>query len=174
MQQWHQAIDYRWKVLTSLFVGLFSVPVFAQTGPQGVTLQGRILNPNDQPIESSQVVITIEIHSPGSEDCLLFKEAHTLNMTGSEGIFSLVLGAGSQSGGGFESTSTLAQVFNNGVGILPGLTCATGDSYTPAASHKRKLKFSFDDGDSGPQAVTQSFDIQAVPMPSTLIASKVR
>jgi len=134
----------------------------AQTSPQVVSLQGRILDPASLPLESASVQFTIEVISPGAEECLLFQETHTLNMTGSGGVFSLNVGIGSRAGVGFEDVSTLAQVFNNASGALSSLTCTVGTTYTPAATAKRKIKMTFDDG-GGPQVVTQLLDLQSVP-----------
>ncbi|MDZ4661706.1 MAG: hypothetical protein SGJ18_08805, partial [Pseudomonadota bacterium] len=141
---------------------VFCVAAQAQTSPQVMSLQGRILDPANLPLESASVQFTIEVISPGAEECLLFQETHTLNMTGSGGVFSLNVGIGTRAGVGFEDTSTLAQVFNNASGALSSLTCTVGTTYTPATTAKRKIKMTFDDG-GGPQVVTQLLDLQSVP-----------
>jgi len=139
----------------------------AQTSPQVVSLQGRILDPSNNALESVNVAFIIEILSPNVDECVLFKETYTLNMTGSGGVFSLPIGAGlARVGANFEDTSTLAQVFNNGASAMTSLTCATAvTSYTPATTHKRKIRMSFNDiaGGGGQQVVTQLLDLQSVP-----------
>jgi hypothetical protein len=131
-------------------------------GPQGITLQGTILTPANQPEEAASVTFTLQVVSPGSEDCLLYQETQTVNMTSSSGAFSLVLGSGTRSGVGFQSTSTLAQIFNNSSGTISSLTCASGSSYTPNSSDSRKIVLTFDDG-SGPQTLSPSLSVESVP-----------
>ena len=130
--------------------------------PQGLTLQGTILTPAGLPEEAGSVSFTVQIKSPGVENCLLYQESQTLNMNNSGGAFSLIVGTGTRPGGGFQATSTLAQVFNNASGAITSLTCASGTSYTPASADSRKVTITFDDG-SGPQTLTQTLSVQAVP-----------
>ncbi|OQW49338.1 MAG: hypothetical protein A4S09_12545, partial [Proteobacteria bacterium SG_bin7] len=155
----------RQKIFSTLFTVaflLFFGTAIAQTSPQGLSLQGRILDSSNNPLEDASVAFTVQIVSPGAEECVLYEETHTLNMTGSGGVFALPVGAGTRSGAAFEDTSTLAQVFNNGSGQINSLTCSSGNSYTPASGAKRKIKMTFDNG-GGPQVVTQTLDVQAVP-----------
>jgi hypothetical protein len=139
---------------------------FAQKlSPQGLTLQGRIIKPDGTVLESASVAFTVEVRSPDPDDCLLYSEQFTLNMTGSSGIFSFNAGTGTRSASGFANTSTLAQVFNNSraTAITP-LTCTSGaTSYQPASTHKRVIKIGFDDGATGFQYALQTLDVQAVP-----------
>ncbi len=145
------------------FVALtFLSTAIAQTSPQGISLQGRIMDSGDNPLEDLSVLFTVQVLSPGAEECVLYEETHTVNMTGSGGVFALPLGAGTRSGAAFEDTSTLAQVFNNASAQINALTCASGNSFTPGTGNKRKVKMTFDVG-GGPQVVTQMLDIQAVP-----------
>lgn len=150
--------------LTSLFFVFISYSsiVFAQTSPQGISLQGRIIDSSNNPLEDPNVLFTLQVVSPGIEECVLYEESHTVNMTGSGGVFALAIGAGTRAGAAFEDTSTLAQVFNNAGAQMNALSCASGNSYTPGTTAKRKIKMTFDIG-GGPQVVTQTLDIQAVP-----------
>ncbi len=134
----------------------------AANSPQALMLQGTILNPAGLPQEDASVAFTVELRSPGAENCLLYSESHTLNMTNSGGAFSLPIGSGTRSGAGFQATSTLADVFDNGASNITGLTCTTGTSYDPIALHSRKIQITFDDG-SGPQSLTQTLSVQSVP-----------
>ena len=74
--------------------------------PQAITLQGTILTPSGLPLETASVGFTVEIRSPGAENCLLYRETHTLNMTNSGGAFSLPIGTGVRAGGGFQETKS--------------------------------------------------------------------
>ncbi|MCM2282057.1 MAG: hypothetical protein NDI61_09445, partial [Bdellovibrionaceae bacterium] len=154
-----------WKriaLVAGAFWLLAPVLAVAQTSPQGLTLQGRILKANDQPLEEPSVTFTVQVRSPGVEDCLLFEETHDLNMTGTTGVFAIPVGAGTRSGTGFAGTSSLLDAFNNSGAAIGSLTCGSGTSYTAASGHQRKLKLIFNDG-FGTQTVTQALDIHAVP-----------
>lgn len=130
--------------------------------PQAITLQGTILTPSGLPLETASVGFTVEIRSPGAENCLLYRETHTLNMTNSGGAFSLPIGTGVRAGGGFQETSTLSAVFDNDSADITGLTCQTGSNYDPASGDTRKVSITFDDG-TGPQNLNQTLSVQSVP-----------
>ena len=149
-------------ILSPIILCLAFSTASAQISPQGISLQGRIVDSSNNPLEDLNVIFTVHILSPGAEECVLYEETHTVNMTGSGGVFALPVGSGTRSGTAFEDTSTLAQVFNNASAAINSLTCATGNSYSPATGNKRKIKMTFDNG-GGPQVVTQTLDIQAVP-----------
>ncbi len=150
------------KLILALLCTLAGSALKAQTSPQSLSLQGKILDVSNNPLEAASVLFTVQILSPGAEECILYQETHTISMTGSGGIFSLPLGTGGRVGAGFQFTSTLAQVFSNSSGVMGGLNCSVGNSFTPVANDKRKVKMTFDDG-GGAQTVTQTLEIQAVP-----------
>ncbi len=155
-------MDVCGKILTLLYGIVLATTAMAQSSPQAMSLQGKILDASNTPVEAASVTFAIQILSPGIEQCLLYQETQTINMSGSGGIFSLPLGAGTRSGAGFENTSSLATIFNNASGALTGLTCLVGTSYAPSGGAIRKIKLTFDAG-TGPQVVTQTLDLQAVP-----------
>ncbi|MCB0379300.1 MAG: hypothetical protein KDD33_12475, partial [Bdellovibrionales bacterium] len=133
----------------------------AYASPSSFVYQGQIIKPSGQALEEPSVTFTVEIYSPGAEQCLLFQETHTINMVGSKGVFTLPLGEGSRSGSDWEDTSTLVQAFNNNAGTITVTTCTIGTDYTPTASDKRKIRLSFDDG-SGP-VVANMQEIHSAP-----------
>ena len=114
------------------------------------------------PVESS-VDITLKITSPSVPECVLFEETHSVNLTGSEGIFTVDIGGGAPTAN--DEGLTLTQVFSNNGTAISSLSC-TGlpatTSYPPAAGDSRKIYVSFVDG-----AQTVSFAtpyvIQSVP-----------
>jgi hypothetical protein len=134
----------------------------AENGPQGIAVQGTIFNAQNQPESASSVVFTIDVRSPGAENCLLYRETQTLNMSGSSGNFSFILGSGARSGSSFEDTSTIAQAFSNNVGTLASLSCANGSSYSPVSGQQRSLALAFDDG-FGTHTLSQALNVQSVP-----------
>ena len=78
----------------------------------------------------------------------MYEEQHVINMTGSEGVFSLSVGNGARGVGGFEDTSVLNQIFQNTGNYTP-LTCVMGSNYAPVLGDRRKLRMSYDDGGGG-------------------------
>ncbi|MCM2280955.1 MAG: hypothetical protein NDI61_03815 [Bdellovibrionaceae bacterium] len=138
---------------------LFAQDVHAGGTPGSLTYQGRILKPDGSPLESNNVQFTLQVRSPGSESCLLYEETHIVNMAASDGVFSLVVGAGTPTANSL--AYTLSQVFDNSM-PLTGLNCATGNSYTPSTGASRKFRVSFDDG-TAVVAITPDHDVQSVP-----------
>ena len=129
--------------------------VFSSPGAltQPLTLQGRIVKEgSNQPLESQDVELTLEIRSPGNE-CLLYKETFSnLDMTGSGGFFALSMGMGE--GDSSESPLSLDKALDNKV-PFPNLTCPGIDpndssldiqgSYDPSPEDSRILWLSFND-----------------------------
>ena len=151
----------RW---SSFFITIFSFSICWGTSVENVTYNGRLISPNGSPLEAGSVVFTMKILDP-TENCVLYKENQTLNMAGSNGAFSLVIGEGTRTDGG---TQTLKQVFTN-AGTLAGLTCVTGTAYAAASTDDRKLSVTFNDG-IATQTLT-SIAIKSVPF--ALQASQV-
>ncbi|MCB9024800.1 MAG: tail fiber domain-containing protein [Bdellovibrionaceae bacterium] len=135
--------------------------VQAQT-PQGLTLQGTILDASDLPQEGASVSFVVQILSSDGNACLLYEESHVLNMTGSQGAFSLIVGTGTRSGVSYEDTNTLALAMDNTLGVQSSLTCGVGTTYDPAPGDSRDVLISFNDG-SGVQTLTQNLLVQSVP-----------
>ncbi len=134
----------------------------AQAGPESFAYEGKLLDPNGDPVVAASVSFVVQIRSPNVADCNLYEETHTLNMSASNGYFSLTIGDGTRSGSNFEDTSTLAQVFTS-TGTMSTLTCTSGaTSYTPAAVDGRKLRISFNDG-GGVQTMTSDLSINSAP-----------
>ncbi len=147
--------------LTSL-IGLSS----AFAAPAKFTYQGQIIKPNGQALESNSVQFTLEILSPEPELCVLYKESHTVNMTNSNGIFSLTVGEGVKPGdGSYEDLTSLADALDNSIGMVAPTTCALGPNYTADPSDGRKLRLTFDDG-SGPVTLAQDHNVVSVPYAS--------
>ncbi len=118
---------------------LFALHSVAQAGI-GLTYQGRIIKPDGNPLDSSSVRFTIEIKS--YNDCLLYQETQTVNLSTSAGVFSLNIGsAPAPNIHNFVGTS-LSSVFTNR-STFTGLSGCTGGSYAPNADDDRKIVVSF-------------------------------
>ena len=127
---------------------------------QPLLFQGRILKSSGQPLEASSVIFKIAVRSPGIEDCLMYEEQFTKDMTGTAGVFVLDIsaGTGTRTDGGSYSTR---EIFSNRASFsFAAGTCSVGSSYVPAASHGRKVQIVFKESgasswESGPISVTR-------------------
>lgn len=67
---------------------------FEAQATSGVTYHGRLLKPNRTPVISNMVRFRLQIRTPGPEDCLLYEEIQVLDMSRSQGAFSLSINDG--------------------------------------------------------------------------------
>ncbi len=145
-----------------LFIFLITPQLLlAALSPTFMTYHGRIIAPSTLPLENSNVTFTLQILSPGTEQCVLYEETHTLDMTGSQGLFSFNIGEGAVSVNdpGLGITGTVS---NNS--SKTGLTCSTGTSYTPTAGDSRLLRVTFDyPGSTGPVTISPETKITSSP-----------
>jgi len=149
-------------ILSSLLVMGFVSPLFA--GPDSFTLQGQIVKPDGGRLEAAAVDFLVQVYSPLPNKCLLYEERFSaVNMAGSEGIFNLRVGTGTQLGGDFEDSSSLTAILNNQAGPIAPTTCeAGGPNYNPGSSDERLLRLSFDDG-GGSVTLAEDQLINSVP-----------
>lgn len=132
----------------------FCSEVWATEPPAHFTYQGKVYDSSNNPLTDSAVTFKIQIFSPDSS-CLLFEETHLRNMTGTDGIFALNVGEGSNTGA---TALTLKQVLNNSSAMTGASSC----SYTPTSGDARQLVMGYVAiSDSQPLVTSQS--IQSVP-----------
>ncbi|MGE3760363.1 MAG: hypothetical protein AB7H97_21540, partial [Pseudobdellovibrionaceae bacterium] len=144
----------------------------AQTGassPEGLTFQGRIIKPNGTPLDATNVTLNVKILSP-SDDCILLEENHTVPMSDTAGVFSVVIGAGSRTGA--DKGFNLLQVFKNS-GNLTGLSCVTSGTtlYSAQSGHPRRVRITFNDGT---ETVTLNSDFIVRSVPYATIADSIQ
>ena len=112
----------------------------------GITYHGRILNPDGTPFQGSSVQFQLKILTPGAEECLLYQEVQTLNMSGSNGLFTITLNDGT---GTRTDTSgyNFDQIFANygSFSFLSGACNSSTTTYTPNSSDGRSFIVSFKD-----------------------------
>lgn len=140
---------------------MWSLISVAQSVPSSFVYQGQITKSGGAPLEANPVVFNVRVYSPVN-DCLMYEEQHSVNMLGSEGTFSLSIGAGIRSGTDYEDTSNLVSVFRNGVSFTGITTCAAGTSYNALTGHTRKVRIAYNDG-GGSVTLAQDFHLQTVP-----------
>ncbi|MFN8846925.1 MAG: hypothetical protein ACK5V3_15705 [Bdellovibrionales bacterium] len=119
--------------------------VQAQT-PSGITYHGKILRSDNSPLNTTNAFFKIEIRSPGSENCLLWQEEQTVDMSATEGVF--VLNITDSSARGYSRTDGYAwdknRVFSNRTGFTGLNDCDMGETtYSPSANDGRTIKVSF-------------------------------
>src|SRR5690348_6357712 len=74
---------------------LYPASIFAQQGPAKLNISGGLFDANGAPITSQHVNFKLEILDPGGT-CILYSELHgNVDLSGSKGAFSLLLGSGS-------------------------------------------------------------------------------
>lgn len=123
--------------------------------PGSFTYQGKIYAADGvTAVESSSVTFKIQIYSPDGS-CLLFEETHSRDMTGTGGIFALLVGEGVGTGA---AALTLAQVFDNSA----SKTGASGCGYSPFSSDSRRMKMGFVSSSESVAVATDQM-IQSVP-----------
>ncbi|MBY0316665.1 MAG: tail fiber protein, partial [Bdellovibrionales bacterium] len=129
--------------------------------PNSFVYQGQITKAGGAPLEANPVIFNVRIFS-AVNDCLLYEEQHSINMLGSEGMFSLNVGAGIRSGSDYEDVSNISTIFQNGITFTGITNCASGTSYNALTGHTRKVRVSYNDG-SGLVTLAQDFHLQTVP-----------
>lgn len=135
-----------------LMVMILLLSVFAKA--EGYHISGKISRPDGKALEASSVSFHLEVLSNDST-CVVYKEQiDNLDMTNSQGRFSLVLGSGTVL---YPANGVLEKVMSNSL-TLP---CSGSGSYTPGSKDQRMLRISFHDG-TGWQIFTAQ-KLRAVP-----------
>jgi formylglycine-generating enzyme required for sulfatase activity len=89
------------------------------------------------------------------------EETHTVNMTGSNGVFALSIGAGARVSAN-DAGFTMVQILSNSAILANAKLNCSGNSYTPSSGDGRQVKLSFNPG-SGYVSLTPNQTITAVP-----------
>jgi trimeric autotransporter adhesin len=136
------------KYLFAILISILFAQVAMAQSAAGMTYHGRLLKPNGQPV-ATNVQFKIQILSPGNEECVLWEETQSQDLTSTSGVFVLHLN-GSQSTRIDGGTATFNEVFSNRSVITPPAgKCAVGytnfdPTLLPAAP--RLMRLSFNDG----------------------------
>jgi len=87
----------------------------------------------------------MQVRSPGSENCLLYEEIQSINMSGSSGVFAVTLNDGS--GTRLDTpTYQVDRIFaNRDSMVLDSTRCSVGTSYAPNSGDGRKFVVYFKD-----------------------------
>ncbi len=100
----------------------------------GITYHGRIIKSDNTPVSSATTQFRIQVRSPGSENCLLWQEQQTKDLSNTSGVFTITINdVGEPSLSPNALPFTLDRVFSNRTGFT-GLSCSIGTAYTPSSS----------------------------------------
>lgn len=151
--------------MTNLKRWLFTFFIFSchygWSAPEGLTLQGRLVK--DSLAVVGAVTLTVQVTSPNLDACLLYEEAHALNLSADdEGSFSVKIGGGTRTSN--DKGFSLVNIFSNRNAPLNGLSCtgSSATSYTPSSSDSRYVYVRFLNG-SETVVFNSPYVIQSVP-----------
>ena len=122
------------------------------TGPafaQSFTVQGKVVDGSGRPLAGNATKFRVQIITPDANRCVLFDETHTIDLSATNGAFSIDL----NDGHGVRSAPTnftLEQAISNRVSMnLDSNYCANNSggmiAYVPGATDNRKLVIQFRD-----------------------------
>lgn len=159
------------RFILTLLIGTLASLALAST-PSTIQLQGRLVKSDGTPVDGAAVQFTIEVLSPisatsNSQSCILYRENHEVNMVGSNGVFTVSIGAGTSVSNVYspiaaDSADAFLRVFSNIQPERTGLSCVFGDKYQPQAGDLRYIRIKFNDG-LGEQTVPKLHEIASVP-----------
>lgn len=144
-------------------VGLALVLVlFAEAeGSSGITYHGRLLDPTGNPVLGA-VQFRLEIRTPAPENCLLYAETQSTNLTATKGVFSLQINSSSSTRQD-SNPWTLNKAFSNKERFeFAPSDCSSNDEWLPGPTDGRNLRVSFNAGSGWEELPLQS--INFVPM----------
>lgn len=155
------------KLAAATFGLLSSVAGYSYSeNPQTFTASGQLLNSAGAPLLDSSVVLVLTIYDP-AKACLLYEETQTIDVSTTNGIFSVQVGQGAVTGGKRTANDPglrMATIFRNDGTLIrsAGVNCASG--YSATAGDIRLMQVKLTPSTTG-TAVTLSPDttINATP-----------
>lgn len=155
--------SYLGALLTALLLLFLSSPSFASSG---ITYHGRLMNPNGTPVTSSNVQFRLQIRTPGTQDCLLYEEIQSQDLSTTKGMFSLSLGDGTGvRQDSYAADWTLFDSLSNRKAFNFNVAdCAGPTLYTPSPEDNRKFRVFFNDGSFAGWEALPTQTINFIPM----------
>ncbi len=140
--------------------------MLAQAAGSGITYHGRLIDPNGHAVVGASVQFRVQLRTPGNENCLMYEELQTKDLSQTDGIFAVTLNDGS---GTRTDTSGYAidQIFSNrGSFTFAAGQCTSGTTYNASATDGRKIQVYFNDGviPSGQWEAMPAMAVNFVPM----------
>lgn len=129
----------------------------------GVTYHGRLLRPDGSPVTSNTVQFRIQIRTPGAENCLMYEEISTKDLSTSSGTFAITVNDGTATSLNTEPF-TFDRIFQNRGTFSFGVgKCSAVGSYTPNPADGRHMSVEFNDGTFAGWETLPTQDIAYVP-----------
>lgn len=127
------------------FFIIFILSSSAIAASSGISYQGRIFKPDGSALEGSNVQFRMQIRSPGPENCLLYEELQSIDMSSSQGVFALTMNDGT--GTRLDNPDyQIDRIFaNRDTMTLDSTRCTAGVTYTPNTVDGRKFVIYFKD-----------------------------
>lgn len=131
----------------SFAVSIFVLGSWAQaSNPQSFVYQGRLMESNGH-ATTGAVTLKLQIYNP-AKTCLLYEESQSVDLTGTDGLFTVAVGspAGNAKRTGNDPALAMNAIFSNrNVAVrTPGTNCSSG--YTPANADVRYLRVTVTQG----------------------------
>jgi hypothetical protein len=151
-----------WNFLPFLMAVIFLGP--SSWASSGITFQGRLLDAAGIPVTASNVQFKLQIRTPGPEDCLLYEEIQTQDLSLTSGVFAVSVGdgTGTRTDGHAADWTLFQSLSNRGSFNFSVSDCSGATTYAPNASDNRRFKVFFDLGTGWESLPTQT--INYIPM----------
>jgi trimeric autotransporter adhesin len=150
----------------TLFIGLFLFSASSSFASSGITFHGRLLMPDGvTPVSSATTQFRIQIRSPNAENCLLWEEQQTRDLSTTNGTFTLTIADTSEpSLIANVLPYTLERIFSNRTNFT-GLTgCSVGSTFNPTSGDGRNLQVYFREVPTDPWEQMPLTKINFVPL----------
>jgi hypothetical protein len=145
------SVEFKMTIKRNLKIGVLllslsgALPAHAA---QSLTIQGKVVDSGGQPVNGLATQFRVQILTPNANRCVLFDETHTVDLSQSNGLFSINLNNGLGTVN-LPNTYSLEQAVSNGAGFLVNSTyCASGSgtlTYSPNPTDSRKVVIQFRD-----------------------------
>jgi hypothetical protein len=149
-----------------LVLGLFFFSASLSFAVSGITFHGRLLLPDGvTPVSSSTTQFRIQVRTPGAENCLLWEEQQTRDLSATNGTFTLTIADTSEpSLIANVLPYTLERIFSNRTNFTALTNCSAGTTYNPTATDGRNLQVYFKEAPANPWEQMPLTKINFVPL----------
>jgi hypothetical protein len=156
-------IRSRKRALWGLCLILFGLNAFAGSG---ITYHGKILKPDGiTPVNSTTTQFRIQVRTPGTENCLLWEEQQTKDLSSSNGAFSITIADTSEPTLIANTLPyTLERIFSNRTNFTSLTGCSSGSGYNPSSVDGRSLVVFFKENPTDPWEQMPVTKINFVPL----------
>jgi len=147
--------------LALILLAFFGVEALAASG---ITYQGRLLKPDGSPVTSSNVQFKMQIRTPGGEDCLLYEETQTIDLSATSGVFAVSVGdgTGTRTDAHAADWNLFEALSNRKDFSFSSSECTGVNTYAPNPADNRRFRVFFDLGSGWESLPTQT--INYIPM----------